>query len=198
MEKIELQEIIEACEEAESEYIKLYRPLLGYEDDVTLYRGIDDSMEGTLNEIEQKTGIQFPADFLQIYLIANGGKYFDINLYYLTTDKTDPNGLYAKNFDSSLRAEYNIPENTIIIGENKDGEYILVGIDDDGYYAYCTWDKDQKVMGMDFGYLAEILVYEIDYYTQAFTTEAENEENNWNLRWLRFFCGKNQQILEPQ
>ena len=54
MEKIELQEIIEACDEADSEYIKLYRPLLGYEDEISLNRGIDDSLEFTLNEIEKK------------------------------------------------------------------------------------------------------------------------------------------------
>ena len=124
MEKIELQEIIEACEEVESEYIKLYRPLLGYEDDISLNRGIDDSLQGTLEAIEAKVGVEFPADFLQVYLIANGGKYFDITLYHLTNDIGDPNGLYAKNFDSSLRYEYNIPENALIIGETKDGEYI--------------------------------------------------------------------------
>ncbi len=175
MEKIELQEVIEACEEAESEYIKLFRPLLGYEDDISLNRGIDDSLQGTLEAIEAKVGVEFPADFLQVYLIANGGKYFDITLYHLTNDIGDPNGLYAKNFDSSLRYEYNIPENALIIGETKDGEYILIGIDDEGYYMYCTWDKEQKVMGMDFGYLVEILIYEIDYYTQAFSVEEQAE-----------------------
>ena len=175
MEKIELQEIIEACEESQSEYIKLFRPLLGYEDEISLNRGIDDTLEETMNAIEQKVGVEFPADFLQIYLIANGGKYFDINLYYLTNDKNDANGLYAKNFDSSLRTEYNIPENMLIIGETKDGEFILIGIDDEGYYFYCTWDKEAKEIGMDFAYLVEILVYEIDYYTQSFSVEEEEE-----------------------
>ena len=171
MEKIELQEIIDTCEEAGSDYLKLYRPLLGYEENVEFYRGIDDSMEETLNQIEAKVGVEFPADLLQIYLIANGGKYFDITLYHLTNDKTDPNGLYNKNFDSKLREEYNIPENMLIVGETKDGEFILIGIDEEGYYYYCTWDKEIKEMDMDYGYLVEILAYEIDYYTQAFETE---------------------------
>ena len=69
MEKIELQDIIDICEEDKSEYIKLYRPLLGYEDEIELYRGIDDSLEATLDEIENIVGITFPADFLQIYLL---------------------------------------------------------------------------------------------------------------------------------
>ena len=79
MNKIELQDIIDACEEAESDYLKLYRPLVGYEDELDLNVGIDDSMDDTLNEIEEKIGVAFPADFLQIYLLANGGKYFDVN-----------------------------------------------------------------------------------------------------------------------
>lgn len=176
MEKIELQEVIEACEEAKSEYIKLFRPLLGYEDEISLNRGIDDSLEETLNEIEKKVGIAFPADFLQIYLIANGGKYFDINLYPLTNDKNDVNGLYAKNFDSNLRAEYNIPDDMLIIGESKDGDFILIGVDEEEYYYYCSWEKETKAIGLDFAYLIEILVYEIDYYTQAFSVEEEVEE----------------------
>lgn len=175
MEKIELQEIIEACESAESEYIKLYRPLLGYEDEITLYRGIDDRLEDTLNEIERKVGIAFPADFLQIYLLSNGGKYFDLTLYYLTDDKNDQNGLYAKNFNSSIRTGYNIPDNALIIGETKENEYVLIEIDDEGYYSYGTWDKETKEMNMEFSYLTEILVYEIDYYTQAFSYETEIE-----------------------
>lgn len=173
MEKIEIQEIIDACEASGSDYIKLYRPLLGYDDEVILNRGIDDSLEETLNEIESKVGITFPSDFLQIYLLANGGKYFDLNLYYLTNDVNDKNGLYAKNFDSNLRKEYGIPEDVLIIGETKENEFIIVGIDAEGYYSYCTWDKEEKVLGASFDYLAEILVCEIDYYTQAFSAEVE-------------------------
>ena len=175
MEKIELQEIIDACETAESEYIKLFRPLLGYEDDVELYRGIDDSLEGTLNEIEDKVGIEFPADLLQIYLISNGGKYFDLNLYSLTDDKEDPNGLYAKNFDESIRETYNIPKDVLIIGETGDGQYVVAGIDEEGYYYYAMWDKEEKAIDVDFSYLVEILVYEIDYFTQAFSVDEDIE-----------------------
>ena len=176
MEKIELQEIIDACEEGESEYIKLFRPLLGYEDEISLNRGIDDTLEATLDEIESKVGIAFPADFLQIYLLSNGGKYFDLNLYYLTNDKKDPKGLYAVNFDSTLRANLDIPEDMLIIGETTDGLYILVGVDDDGYYYYCTWNKETREKELTLDYLVEVLVYEIDYYTQAFTMDEETEE----------------------
>lgn len=175
MEKIELQEIIEACEQTESEYIQLYRPLLGYEDEISLNRGIDDSLEDVLNEIEAKVGIEFPSDFLQIYLLSNGGKYFDINLYPLTNDKSDKKGLYAVNFDDNLRKEYGIPKDVLILGESADGEYITVGIDEEGYYAYCTWDKETKEIGMDYTSLVEVLMYEIDYYTQAFTVDEEDE-----------------------
>lgn len=176
MEKIELQEIIDTCEEAESEYIKLYRPLLGYEDSVVLNRGIDDSLEEILEEIETATGVQFPADFLQLYLIANGGKYFDINLYHLTNDKNDVNGLYYKNTDKKLREEYEIPENVLIVGEAEEYAYIIIGIDEEGYYYYGTWDKEAKGVDMDFGYILELLVYEIDYHTQAFGLEYEESE----------------------
>ena len=176
MEKIELQEIIDVCEEAQSEYIKLYRPLLGYEDEVVLNRGIDDSLEGVLEEIETLTGVQFPADFLQLYLIANGGKYFDINLFPLTNDKNDVNGLYHKNADKALRKEYNIPDDVLIVGEDEEYSFIIVGIDEEGYYYYATWDKQEKVIDMDFGYILELLVYEVDYHTQAFGLEYEESE----------------------
>ncbi len=178
MERIEIQEIIDVCEEGNSEYLKLYRPLLGYDDEVILYRGIDDSMEGTLNEIEAKVGIVTPADFLQIYLLANGGRYFDVTLYYLTNDKEDKKGLYYNNFNSSLRSEYNIPDNTIIIGETTDNELILVGIDEENYYYYFTWDKETKEMNVDYNYLVEILAYEIDYHTQAFSIDENVEEES--------------------
>lgn len=173
MEQIELQDIITACEEADSVYIKLYRSLLGYEDNVNLYRGIDDSMEENLNAIEEKSGIAFPPDFLQIYLLSNGGKYFDINLFSLTNDKKDTNGLYYKNVSASLKEEFSIPNDMIIIGETKENEYLLIGIDDEGYYYYCMWDKETKEKGMDFESLVEVLVYEIDYHTQAFSVEEE-------------------------
>lgn len=177
MDKIELQEIIDVCEETNSEYLKLYRPLLGYEDEVSFNMGIDDRLEETLNEIEAKVGIEFPADFLQIYLISNGGKYFDVNLYYLTADKKDENGLYYKNVSSDLREMYDIPEGTIIIGENGENQLILIGIDEEGYYFYCTWDKETRSMDIDYGYLLELLMYEIDYHTGAFSAEVINEDN---------------------
>lgn len=176
MKKIELQEIIDVCEEAESEYLKLYRPLLGYEENVELYVGIDDSLEKCLDEIEKEVKIAFPADFLQIYLLSNGGKYFDVTLYYLTEDKKDGKGLYYNNFNKKLREEYKIPSDMLIIGETADNELILVGIDDEGYYYYCTWDKESKMLDIKFDYLSEILVYEIDYHTEAFTSEEIVEE----------------------
>lgn len=173
MEQIELQDIIAACEEADSVYIKLYRSLLGYEDNVVFYRGIDDSMEKSLDEIEETSGIAFPPDFLQIYLLSNGGKYFDINLFSLSNDKKDVNGLYYKNTNKDLKEEFSIPDDMIVIGETKENEYLLIGIDEEGYYYYCMWDKDAKEKGMDFESLIEVLVYEIDYHTQAFSVEEE-------------------------
>lgn len=173
MEKIEIQEIIEACEEAESDYLRLYRPLLGYDEEVLLNRGVDDRVEETLNEIESKVGLSFPADFLQVYLIANGGKYFDVNLYYLTEDKKDENGLYYKNIKSDMRAMYDVPDSMMIIGEYGENALILIGVDEDGYYFYCTWDKNDRVMDMDYSYLTELLMYEIDYHTGAFSSEEE-------------------------
>ena len=177
MEKIELQEIIDACEEAGSEYLKLYRPLLGYEDAVEFNRGIDDSLEETLNEIEARVGIEFPADFLQMYLLSNGGKYFDLTLYHLSNDKEDKDGLYYKNVKSDIRENYNIPADMLIIGESDDDEYILVGIDEEGYYFYCTWDKQARSIDVKYDYLVEVLAYEIDYYTEAFSVEYDESEN---------------------
>lgn len=176
MEKIEVQEIIDACEEAQSDYIKLYRPLLGYEDEVVLYRGIDDSMEKILNEIEEKAGVAFPSDLIEIYLMSNGGKYFDVHLYPLTTDKKDENGLYYKNMTENLKEEYSIPDNVLIIGETDDNEYILTGIDEEGYYFYCSWDKEEKKMNVDFDYLVELLVCEIDFHTNAFELQYSEED----------------------
>ena len=55
----------------------------------------------------------------------------------------------------------------------KENEYLLFGIDEEGYYYYCMWDKDTKEKGMDFESLIEVLVYEIDYHTQSFSVEEE-------------------------
>ncbi len=176
MEKIELQEIIDACTEVESEYIKLYRPLLGYEDSVNFYRGIDDSLEEALDELETDIGMKIPADLLQVYLISNGGKYFDINLFSLTISRTDEAGLYYQNFKSDLRAMYDVPKDMLIIGETDDNLLVLLGIDDENYYYYCTWDKDTRAIDVEYVYLVELLMYEIDYHTGAFSFDEEVEE----------------------
>lgn len=176
MEKIDVQSIIDACEEAKSDYIQLYRPLLGYEDEVELYIGIDDSMQGTLEEIETKVGVAFPVDFLQLYLLSNGGKYFDVTLYPLTNDKEDTKGLYYKNFDQSLRTQYDIPNDVFIVGENVDGEFILIGLDSEEYYTCFTWNKETKKATFAYDYLIELLVGEIDYHTGAFEAVYSEEE----------------------
>lgn len=177
MEKIELQEVIDTCEEAESDYIKLYRPLLGYEDNIQLYRGIDDSLQEILEEIEGRVGLALPADLIELYLISNGGKYFDITLYHLTDDKNDINGLYYKNLQDDLREKYDIPQEKIIVGENTDGHLIVVGLDEEGYYTYFLLEKETKEITMAFDYLIEILALEINYHTDAFElTYDESEE----------------------
>ena len=176
MKKIELQEIIDACEEANSEYLNLYRPLLGYEDDLDFNVGIDDSLEGMLNEIEARVGIEFPADFLQVYLISNGGKYFDVKLYPLTNDKKDVDGLYYKNFDSGIRENYNMPDDMIIIGEIENEVYLGIGIDEEGYYYYCEWDQETREQDLVYSYLVEMLAYEIDFHTEAFSVEYDESE----------------------
>lgn len=173
MEKIELQEIIDACEEAKSEYINLYRPLLGYEDQISLYRGIDDSVLEIVSAIEGAANIQLPADFFQVYLLSNGGKYFDIDLFYLTNDKNDSKGIYYQNVIASTKKDYNVPDNTIVIGDSEDGMLVLVGVDEQGYYYYSLWNKEEKVEEIRCEYLPELLMYEIDYYTGNFDVEEE-------------------------
>lgn len=175
MEKMELQEIIDACEKAESEYLDLYRPLLGYEDELTFYRGADDSIMDTIKEMEEKIGIQFPPDFFQIYLLSNGGRYFDITLYSFTENKNAPEDIYYKNMIANVKKEYNAPDNTILIGETTDGLLILVGIDEEGYYYYSCWNKETKEEEFRFNYLLELLVHEIDYHTGAFDIDEEEE-----------------------
>ena len=177
MKKIELQEIIEACEESESEYLKLDRPLHGYEDELDFNVGIDDSLEETLNLIEAKIGIEFPADFLQLYLISNGGKYFDIELYPLLADKNDEKGLYYKNFTSGIRETYNMPDDMILIGEIEDEVYLGIGIDKEGYYYYCEWDQETKSEDLVYNYLVEMIAYEIDFHTEAFTVNYQEDES---------------------
>lgn len=173
MEKIELQEIIDACEESKSEYINLYRPLLGYEDQVTLYRGVDDSVLGIIAEIEEVTNVQLPADFFQVYLLSNGGKYFDVNLFFLTNDKNDQNGIYYQNVKTDVKNEYALPDNTIVIGDTNDGLLVIVGVDEEGYYYYSMWNKEEKSEEIRCDYLPELLMYEIDYHTGNFDVDEE-------------------------
>ena len=175
MEKIELQEIIDACEKSGSEYINLYRPLLGYEDDITLYRGADDSVMDALTEVETKIGLEFPADFFQVYLLSNGGKYFDIKLFSLTSDKKYVDGIYYQNLVADTRKEYNVPDNMLLIGESTDGVLVLIGLDKDDCYYYALWNKETKEEEMQFDYLPELLMYEIDYYTGTFDVDEEEE-----------------------
>ena len=83
--------------------------------------------------------------------------------------------MYYKNTDKKLREEYNIPNNMFIIGEISEYEYLLIGIDDEGYYYYCAWDKEEKKKSIEFSYLTEVLMHEIDYYTQAFSYEESED-----------------------
>ncbi len=171
MKEITLESVLNLIEG--TEYPILYRHLLGYEEHVKFYDGIDDSMEPLLDELQELVGFEIPGDLIQLYLISNGGRYFDINLYYLTADKTDKNGLYYQNVTSNVRKDYNIPDDYLIIGTSLDIYAICVRVDEEGYISYVLWDKDSKEIALSYDYLVEILMSEIDYYTEAFSDEDE-------------------------
>ena len=48
-------------------------------------------------------------------------------------------------------------------------------IDEDDCYYYALWNKETKEEEMQFDYLPELLMYEIDYYTGTFDVDEEEE-----------------------
>lgn len=169
MKEITLETVLNAVEE--SEYNILYRPLLGYEDNLKFYEGIDDSMEHLLDDLEAVVGFEIPGDLIQLYIISNGGKYFDVNLFQLSEDQNDENSLYYQNVIATTKKDYDIPDDYLVIGTSGEGYYICITIDEDGYISYIMWNKDSKEVFLNYDYLVEILMSEIDYYTEAFSKE---------------------------
>ena len=88
LKEIELEDLVDALDEIESEYADFFRPMLGYEAIIKLYDGIDDDIEPMINEIEDEVGFEFPPDLLSLYVCTNGGEFGDLTLYPLTNDKT--------------------------------------------------------------------------------------------------------------
>lgn len=167
MKEIGLEDVLGLVEE--TDYYLLFRPLLGYEEHLKFYYGITDPMEYLLDELQEIVRFEIPGDLIQMLLISNGGKYFDLNLYSLTEDKNDKKGLYYNNVNATTKKDYNIPKHYLIIGESSNLYIICVRIDDEGYISYLLWEKSQKQISLTYNYLIEIIMSEVDYYTEAFT-----------------------------
>lgn len=171
MKEIYLDDVLFLVEE--TDYYPLFRPLLGYEEHLKFYDGIIDPMEYLLDELEEIVGFEIPGDFIQLLLISNGGQYFDLNLYSLTKDKKDKKGLYYNNVEADTRKKYNIPDNYLIIGDSSTLYIVCVRIDEEGFISYVLWEKSQKEIALTYDYLMEIMMSEVDYYTEAFTNIKE-------------------------
>lgn len=173
MEEMSLDYLLEAIED--TEYYPLFSPLFGYDDYLKFYIGIDDSMEPLLDELQDLVDFEFPGDLIYILLITNGGRIFDLNLYHLTEDKKDKNGLYFNNTEADTRKKYNIPDNYLIIGTSSDLFILCVTLDEEGFISYVLWDVKTKEIGLTYNYLVEVLIAEIDYYTGAFSDDETEE-----------------------
>ena len=73
MNEISLEELLAVIED--TDYYPLFRPLLGYEDFIKFYEGIDDSMEHLLDEVQDLVGFEFPGDLIHVLLMTNGAKF---------------------------------------------------------------------------------------------------------------------------
>ena len=174
MNEISLEELLAVIED--TDYYPLFRPLLGYEDFIKFYEGIDDSMEHLLDEVQDLVGFEFPGDLIHVLLMTNGAKFFDLTLYQLTEDDNDKNGLYYNNATAPTRKEFNIPENYLIVGKSSDLFVVCATLDEEGYLSYVLWDTKNKEAGIVYDYLVEVIMAEIDYYTGAFSEGEDDEE----------------------
>lgn len=165
LEKIELIDLVEGLEMAESDYANFFRPMLGYEAVLKLYLGIDDSVEPLIGEVEDETGFEFPPDVIEFYMATNGGTFGDLELYPFY-DKDTENTIHRLNvLDKSLKESIGLDNSSLLIGKYKFNEnYIVVKIED-GEYVYKLWDGETKTTKMNFEFLLQLVALEVSYVT---------------------------------
>ena len=169
MKNITLDYLLELVEG--TRFHKIFRALLGYEDEVELFAGIDDSLEANVDELEEIAGFEIPGDFLHILLLTNGFRIFDFKLFPLTAKNSDKNGMYYINSKSDYKEKNSIPEEFLVIGEITEKFAVCITYDNEGYITYCLWDKEKKNISITYDYLIEIIASEIDYHNDAFSGE---------------------------
>ncbi len=167
LKRIELSDLVDLLDEAESDFANFFRPMLGFEALLKLYDGACDYEEPLVTEIEDETGCQFPTDLLAFYMCTNGGTFADLDLFPITTDPSVPENIHRLNvIDKSLKHEIGLSNETLLIGKYAFGNnYVTCDIDDEGIFVYHLWDGKKKEVTMDFHYIVELVGLEISYVT---------------------------------
>lgn len=167
LKEIKLENLVDSLDDLESEYADFFRPMLGYEAILTLYEGIDDSMESLVVEIEDETGFEFPPDLIGYYLCTNGGKFGDLSLFPLTAERSMENTIHRLNvLNKSLKESIGLDNSTLLIGQYTDtNTYVTCTLSEDGIYSYKLYDADNKTVTMEFEYVTQLVALEVSYIT---------------------------------
>ena len=167
LKKISLSGLVDALDETESEFADFFRPMLGYEAVLTLYDGIDDVSVPLITEIEDELGFEFPSDLINFYMCTNGGKFGDLQLFPLTTDKSAEYSMHRYNvLDSSLKESLNLDKNVLLVGKYSTGNNcVICRLNKDKVYTYQLWDSAKRKVLMEFDYLIQLVALEVSYVT---------------------------------
>lgn len=179
--EIDLTSLVEELDNIKSDYADFFRPMMGYDALLTLYEGIEDSVEPLLVEIEDETSYEFPADLISFYVCTNGGIYGDLELYPISHDSTLTKEIHKLNVtNKELKESIGLDTKSLLIGQyNDNATYVICTLNDDGVYTYQIWDSRTKAPTMEFEYLVQLVALEVAYVADndGFTEFANRKED---------------------
>ena len=137
-------------------YFSTFVQLVGKTQELVLYKGIDETYNDYIDEIEYKLEAPLNDNYLEFLQIMNGGIVAGMKLFSLD-DKENIDSLYYRNFITDIRKRIKIPNNVLIIGEYQGG-IICYETDDEGDGSFTLMDIYNKER-LEFAFFEDLITF---------------------------------------
>lgn len=154
LKEISLAEVLEKT--SGTSYFTAFVQLVGKTSDLVLYKGIDESYQPLIEELEDQLGVEINDSYLDFLKITNGGHIAGMNLFSLD-EKENVNSLYYRNFKTEARKKLKLPSNVLIIGEYQGGIICFEGdVGNDGAFTLMDIYNREK---LEFAFFEDLITF---------------------------------------
>lgn len=154
LKEISLAEVLEKT--SGTSYFTAFVQLVGKTSDLVLYKGIDESYQPLIEELEDQLGVEINDSYLDFLKITNGGHIAGMNLFSLD-EKENVNSLYYRNFKTEARKKLKLPSNVLIIGEYQGGIICFEGdVGNDGAFTLMDVYNREK---LEFAFFEDLITF---------------------------------------